>query len=171
MCELCDRPDLTMDAFLDGLRERLTRGRFVVQGVTGSATQAELSYTVGLTACGLPELVVLGVRWQEAQRLLTSWGDYLLDGSVILPGETLTCGPWVMEAVEVARPEDHLGVAVAVYGHAVRGLQLAWCDSAGRWPWEPGHRARRAGQPLLGERAPVYCDEHRPDRLDVPPHL
>jgi hypothetical protein len=170
MCQLCDRPDLTMDAYLDAVRDRLTRDRFLVQAVSGSMTRAELSYTVGLTASGLPELVVLGVRAEEAQRLLTSWGEYVLDGSVVLPGEALTCGPWVMEAVAVARPTDHLRVAAALYGDAVRGLQLAWCDSAGRWPWQPGHRARRAGQPLLGERAPAYCDEHRPDRLDVPPH-
>jgi hypothetical protein len=61
-------------------------------------------------------------------------------------------------------------LAVAVHGPAVRALQLAWCDAAGRWPWEPGHRARRAGEPVLGRRAPWHCDEHRQDRLDVPPH-
>ena len=171
MCDLCDHPDLTMDGYLELLRDRLTRERFVLQSVMGSLTSAELTSSVGLTAHGLPELIVVGVRPVEAGPLLRLWGDYLLDESLVLPGESLTCGPWVMEAVEVARSEEHLRVAAAIYGEAVRALQLAWCDSAGRWPWDAGHRARRAGQPLLGDRAPVSCDEHRPDRLDVPPDL
>lgn len=171
MCDLCDDPDLTMEDDLDHVRERLTRERFLVQAVEGSRTEAEIAYTVGLTAHGLPELVVVGVRAEQAGRLLARWGDYLLDESLVLPGEALTSGPFTMEAVEVARPGDHLLLATVLYGDAVRALQLAWCDSAGRWPWQPGHRARRAGQPLLGERAPAYCEEHRPDRLDVPPHL
>ena len=170
MCELCDHPEMTMDDVLDHVRERLTHERFVLQSVLGSATEAEYTYSIGLTAHGLPELIVMGMRPAEAGRLLGVWGDYLLDQSLVLPGEALACGRHVMEAVEVARPPEHLGLAVAVYGERVRALQLAWCDSAGRWPWQPGHRARRAGQPMLGERAPTYCDEHRPDRLDVPPH-
>jgi hypothetical protein len=170
MCDLCDHPDLTMDEHLDRIRQLLTGERFVVQSVRGSRTEPELSYSIGLTAHGLPELVVLGVRSAEAAQLVGHWADYLLDRSLVLPGETLTCGRFVMEAVEVQRPQDHLVLAVAVYGPAVRALQLAWCDAAGRWPWQAGHRARRAGQPLLGARAPAYCDEHRPDRLDVPPH-
>jgi hypothetical protein len=138
--------------------------------VAGSRTTAELSCSVGLTAHGLPELVVTGVRQDEAVRLLGLWGDYLLEQSLVLLGETLVTGPFAPVAVEVEHPEDHLIVAVALYGARVRALQLAWADDRGRWPWQPGHRARSAGQPLLGTRAPAYCDEHRPDRLDVPPH-
>ena len=170
MCDLCDHPELTTDDDLDHVRDLLTRQRFVVQSVADSRTEAELTYTVGLTAHGLPELLVAGVRQAEAARLVALWGDYLLDQSLILPGETLETGPFLLEAVEVERPGDHLLLAVAIYGEDVRALQLAWADERGRWPWQAGHRARRAGQPLLGARAPRYCDEHRPDRLDVPPH-
>ena len=59
MCDLCDRPDLTMDDHLDRMRDRLTLERFVVQSVSGSRTQPEFSYSVGLTAHGLPELIVV----------------------------------------------------------------------------------------------------------------
>jgi hypothetical protein len=171
VCDLCDLPDLTPEDYLEWVRDRL-RGRcFLVQSVEGSADSAELSYTVGLTAHGLAELVVVGRRHADAVRLLQSWGDYVLDQSLVLPGERLGSGTLVMEAVEVERPEEHLLVAAALYGPGVRALQLAWADARGRWPWEPGHRARRAGQPLLGARAPWYCPEHRPDRLEVPPYL
>jgi hypothetical protein len=171
MCDLCDQPELTMDAYVALVRERLTYKRFVLQSVTGSRDRAEFTYSVGLTAHALPELIVLGVRPADAGRLVELWGDYLLDESLVLPGERLTSGPFVMEAIEVQRPQDHLVLAGVIYGPAVRALQLTWADGGGRWPWEAGHRARRAGQPLLGERAPIYCHEHKPDRLDVPPHL
>ena len=170
MCDLCDHPDLTMDGYVAGVRERLTRERFVVVSVTGSKTQAEFSYSVGLTGYALPELIVVGLRHADAQRLVQHWGDYLLDDSLVLPGETLESGPFDMEAIEVERPQDHLLLADAIYGGAARALQLAWADDRGRWPWEADHRARRAGQPLLGKRAPFFCDQHRPDRFDVPPH-
>ena len=169
MCELCH--DSTPDAFVDSLRDRIAEHRFVVLGVGGSRSQAELTYTAGLAAHGLPELVVAAVRPDEAARLLRHWGEYLLDESAVLAGECLHSGPWLLEAVDVERPHDHLPFARQLYGDRVRALQLVWADGAGRWPWERGHQARRSGQPLLGRRAPQYCDEHAPDRLDVPPHL
>ena len=171
MCEMCDQPERSLDEYVAHVRELLAAQRFAVQSVMGSRTSPELSYSVGLTAHGLPELIVLGVRRAEAHRLIDNWAEYLLDVSLVLPGETLESGPFYLEAIEVDRPQDHLVLAGRIYGAAVRALQLAWVDDRGRWPWEAGHRARRAGQPLLGQRAPVYCHEHAPDRLDVPPHL
>lgn len=53
----------------------------------------------------------------------------------------------------VDRPQDHLSTALALYGDEVRALQLVWPDARGRYPWDRGHRAVRAGQPLLGRRA------------------
>lgn len=169
MCQSCDQPDLTPEEYDERVRALVDEHRFAVQAVGGSRCRAEFSYTVGLSAHGLPELVVTGVRTDNATRLLRLWGDYLLDTSLVLPGETLETGPWLLEAVEVERPQEHLLTAIRLYGERVRGLQLAWADARGVWPWEPGHRGRRAGQPLLGRRAPWYCHEHRPDRLDVPP--
>lgn len=171
MCEMCDNPELTADDYLESVRRRIARNRFMVQSVGGSARAAEFSYSVGLTAHGLPELIVLGMRHTEAAKLIHVWASYLLDKSVVLPGETLECGPHFLEAVEVESPQEHLFVALGLYGETVRALQLVWADPAGRWPWESGHRARRAGQPLLGERAPYFCPDHRPDRLEIPPHL
>lgn len=171
MCTMCDRPDLTRDDVFDSIRAVIARRRFGVVGVEGSTREAEFSYTVGLTEHGLPELVVTGLRPDRATGLLEVWADYLLAGSVVLPGESLRTGRWVLEAVQVDRPEQHLLIADEFYGEGVRGLQLVWADPSGRWPWEPRFRARSAGQPLLGARAPWFCPEHARDRLDVPPHL
>lgn len=171
MCDLCDDPDLTPEAYLKDLRRRLDEHPIVVQSVFGSPTTAEFSYTIGLTAHGLPELIVLGRRHEEAATLLLLWGQYLLEESVVLPGETLGSGPFVMEAVEVEHPERFLLMADSLFGPAVRALQLVWADDRGRWPWDPGHRARRSGQPVLGTRAPAHCRAHDPNRLEVPPYL
>jgi hypothetical protein len=126
--------DLTVDAYVDRVGTRLTRERFVVQSVEGSARNAEFSYSVGLTAHGLPELIVLGVRPADAHPLIPLWADYVLDESLVLPGETLRCGRFVMEVVEVARPAEHLALAAVLYGESVRALQLACADDAGVWP-------------------------------------
>lgn len=171
MCDLCERPDLTADDVLERIREVMGCQRFAVLSVGGSRRTAEFSYTVGLTGQGLSELIVTGLRREMASRLVRLWGEYLLDQSVVLPGEVLESGPLLMQAVEVERPEEHLLVASRLYGDEVRGLQLVWADERGRWPWDQGHRARRSGQPVLGTRAPCYCEEHTPNRLDVPPHL
>jgi len=120
MCERCDQPDLTMEAHLEQVRDRLRRERFVVQSVSGSAREAEYSYSIGLAAQGLPELVVVGVRPAEAVPLVGTWGEYLLDESLVLPGETLECGPFLMEAVEVEHPAQHLQLAIALRGGPVR---------------------------------------------------
>ncbi len=170
MCDFCDRPDLTLDEFLHRVSDIIHRNRFAVQAVSGSRCSAALHYSVGLTAHGLPEIAVLGVPQEDGVRLVRTWADYLLDESLVLPGELLTAGPYRMEAVGVERPEDVLLVADALYGADVRALQLVVADERGRWPWDQGYRSPRPGQPVLGTRAPQYCEEHRPDRIDVPPH-
>jgi hypothetical protein len=171
MCDLCDRPELTGDDVLNDISQRIARDRFTAVSVGGSRTRAEFSYSVGLTEHGCPELIVTGLRSEQAAGLLRLWGDYLLDESVVLPGEMMDADPWFLQAVQVERPREHLLIADRFYGEGLRALQLVWADAAGRWPWEPGHRGRPAGQPVLGEPAPWYCDPHAQDRLGVPPHL
>lgn len=171
MCDQCDVPQCDGDDAIDRVEEAITTHGFGIVSVMGSARSAEFSYTVGLTERLLPELIVMAVRPSDAVRLLDVWATYLMEESVVLPGETLETGPWLLEAVAVERPEEHLLIADTVYGERLRALQLVWADARGRWPWDPGHQARRAGQPVLGKRAPWYCPEHSPNVLDVPPHL
>lgn len=171
MCEHCDQADLTPNGYLEHVREIIRRSRFAVQGVGGTGSHTDMCYSVGLTAQGLPELVVTGIPAADGARLVQTWADNLLDCSAVLPGETLETGPYRLMAVAVDHPHEHLLVARAIYGDAVRGLQLVAADSRGRWPWDAGYRARQPGQLLLGTPAPRYCDEHRPDRLNVPPHV
>lgn len=171
MCDQCGMAQCNSDDVFERVEAAIATTGFGIVSVLGSARSAEFSYTVGLTEQLLPELIVTAVRPPDAVRLLDIWASYLTEKSAVLPGETLETGPWLLEAVAVDRPAEHLLIADSFYGERVRALQLVWADAAGRWPWEPGHRARRAGQPVLGERAAWYCPEHSPNVLDVPPHL
>ncbi|MDQ3502901.1 MAG: DUF4262 domain-containing protein, partial [Actinomycetota bacterium] len=83
ICQLCDQPDLTPEEYDDHISALVDQHRFAIQSVGGSRCRVEFSYTVGLTAHGLPELVVTGVRVADASRLLRHWGDYLLDTSLV----------------------------------------------------------------------------------------
>jgi len=58
-----------------------------------------------------------------------------------------------LEVVRVDHPDAHLDIALALFGPEVRALQLVWADDRGHWPWHPGFRANKGGQPVLGRRA------------------
>jgi hypothetical protein len=102
---------------------------------------------------------------ERACELLDVVAEHTVERSLILPGETMGTGPWLLEAMHVQVPDAHPVTAVELYRPAVRALQLAWADDRGHWPWERGHRAGRGGQPLFGVRTPWRCDEHK---LPVP---
>lgn len=157
MCWTCSRPDATHE---DHVRRvvlpTIARDGWLVQAVGGSRLYAPLAHTVGLTARGLPELVVTGVGDQPAAALLNAVAtECALHGRRPGHGDSLDLtgtGPRV-ELVELPQPDVHLLLAVDVYGPAVRGLQLVWADGRGAWPWERDFRAGRGGQPVLGPRA------------------
>jgi Domain of unknown function (DUF4262) len=46
---------------------------------------------------------------------------------------------------------DH-PVAVAINEPGFAALQLVYADDRGHWPWDPGFRGGRGGQPVLGVR-------------------
>ncbi|MDQ3421863.1 MAG: DUF4262 domain-containing protein [Actinomycetota bacterium] len=158
MCDLCNRPALTVEDHLEQVRTRLTRERFMVQSVAGSACRAEFSYSVGLTGHGLPELIVTGARRADAARLVDLWGAYMLDESLVLSGETLQSGPFVMEAVAVECPQDHLLLATAAYGDTVRAGPTGAAVLRG----PPAGPPRRAAAPVTRPRTRHCTGPARP---------
>ena len=157
MCWSCAHPDATHEDYLKTVvLPTIDRHGWMVQAVGGSRLYAPFAYTVGLTAKGLPDLVVTGVRDQPAAVLLNAVATELVaHGRRVRHGDSLDLtgtGPR-LELVELPQPDAHLFFAVDVYGAAVRGLQLVWADEGGTWPWERGFRAGQGGQPVLGPRA------------------
>jgi hypothetical protein len=156
MCWSCDNPTKTFDDFVDEVvQPAIDRYGWFVQAVT-SERGAPLAYTVGLTAMGLPELVVTGMAPRRAALLLNGMAAHWLHAEPLpAHGEHAdTRGGQCLEVVDLPHPEAHLFTATGLYGDdAVAAQQLVWADDRGRWPWERGHRASRGGQPVLGARA------------------
>lgn len=153
MCWRCEHPGATYEDHIDHVRGLMVRHGWAVQGVQGDRLYPPYSYTLGLTECGLPELVVTGLALPRAGALLNRVAEHVVHAGPPAPGDRvpLVGGP-LLEIVELAQPDAHLDTAVALFGPQLRALQLVWADDRGRWPWERGFRGRRGGQPVLGPR-------------------
>lgn len=113
------------------------------------------SYTIGLHAFGLPELLVTGVSPQRGRALLDYFAEETMLGGPPAPGDRIEMGPRArIEVVEVDHPDAHMGIGLALSGPDVRALQLVWTDAFGRWPWRRDFARGRGGQPVLGVRTP-----------------
>jgi hypothetical protein len=155
MCWQCDHPGGAYTDYLEHVLEIITRTRWFVQQIQGDRLHPPWVYTVGLTAYGLPELVVTGMRLPEATSLVNEVTGHVLHAGPLAPGEQvpLDGGPLV-EFVTVVEPTAHLNVALNLYGPQIRALQIVHADDRGHWPWDRGYRGIRGGQPVLGIRSP-----------------
>ncbi|MGW4486394.1 DUF4262 domain-containing protein [Amycolatopsis sp. NPDC004368] len=150
MCEQCeDRP-----RYLAEIIDRIEEFGWCVQGVLGTGSRPPWAYTVGLTAHGLPELVVTGLPPHPAVLVLSALADRSFASGPPHPGEVFSLrGLPSIEVVALTSPATHLSIAASLYGSDVRALQLVHADEAGRFPWSPSYRDGLGGQPVLGERA------------------
>jgi hypothetical protein len=152
MCWQCDHPGATLDEYLDLLYDVVVEHGWAVQHV--ESERNPFSYTVGLHECGLPELLVTGVDRPRALQLLNAVADYCVCEEPPVPGDEMELPDGVLlEVVEVAQPDAHLGMAINLYGGEVRALQLVWSDRRGRWPWSADFNPGGRRQPVLGPRA------------------
>lgn len=83
-----------------------------------------MGYTLGLTQCALPELVVTGLPLGRATRLLNGVAAHIVPAEPPAPGERipLVDGP-LIEIVELPHPDAHLDTAVAFFGRDLRALR------------------------------------------------
>ena len=150
MCWMCDHPGRPVEDYLAEVQAKMLANGWAVQYVTD---RRPFAYTVGLSRCGLPELLLTGAEPVRALRLLNSVARMAMTGDPPTHGMRITPpdGPAV-EMVEVNHPEAHLKCAVAILG-AVSALQVVWADERGRWPWAPDFDDGRGSQPVMGVRA------------------
>lgn len=116
----------------------------------GDGSCAPFSYTIGLTAFDHPEVVITGMPFESAQAFLN------LIGAEVRDGKAYRADTWVEELTDAGAllliPVHDIAGLTAIeelYGR-VDALQLVWCDSRGRFPWEADYRNRPGTQPLLG---------------------
>lgn len=129
---------LRMLAHLDKIKGVIEEHGWMVQAVfpTENEPGVPFAYTVGLTAKGLPELVIAGLPHQVAGDLLNTAAQASLDkpfeaGQTV---DTLATVPFRVVPAELAE----VNVARDLYGDdKVTALQLVWPDRNGAVPWEP----------------------------------
>ncbi|MBV9312234.1 MAG: DUF4262 domain-containing protein [Pseudonocardia sp.] len=153
MCWRCDHPGSTAEDALNHMKELMLEHGWAIQGVEGDRLHPPWAYTLGLTDCGLPELVITGMALNRAGMFLNRMADHALRDGAAQPGERIhLCGGPLAEIVELPNPDAHLHTAYAFFGPRLRAIQMVWADDRGRWPWELGFRGCRGGQPVLGPR-------------------
>jgi hypothetical protein len=118
-----------------------------------SSGTPRLSYTVGLTALGHPELVTVGLPFEAAEKFLNLVGESVRAADHWEHGTTTDRFTDADSPVVFLRAEDtsRLTAVAEVYGQ-VDAVQLVWPDSTGKLPWAEGHRNPPHVQPLLGPR-------------------
>lgn len=137
------------DEYLIKLAGMIRQFGWVVQGVFPvKDDDLGFAYTVGLTAAGLPELVVSGAFGTQAQDLLNA-AARIHAGSELKPGterDDIANVPFRI----IPAPNAEVGVANRMYGPRVCAVQLCWPEVDGSWPptprqelfgpvwWDPG---------------------------------
>ena len=133
------------------LRQMIDAHGWAVRNVSDSDPAKCLSYTVGLTAHGHPEVVMTGLPPEVGTAFLNIVGEIVVrEGGSFTSGEATTelaDGP-AMPVIEVSDTSD-LTAVDAIYGD-VQALQVVWTDSHGHLPWEPGYANPPGSQRLLG---------------------
>lgn len=136
---------------MDELRALIETHGWAVRNVSNADAAKCVSYTVGLTAHGHPEVVMTGLPSDAGTAFLNIVGDIVVhEGGRFTAGEPTTelaDGP-AMPVIEVTDTSD-LTAAEAIYGD-VAALQIVWTDSQGHLPWDEGYANAPGSQRLLG---------------------
>jgi hypothetical protein len=133
------------------LRTKLDTYGWAVRNVSDSDPATCLSYVVGLTTDAHPEVVMTGLPPEVGTAFLNIVGEIVArEGGRFTAGEATTelaDGPPM--PVPAVLDKTDLTAVDAIHGD-VPALQIAWTDSAGRLPREPGYANPPGSQRLLG---------------------
>lgn len=132
---------------------------WTVMGIfpTENSPGTPFSYTVGLTAKGLPELVIAGLDPRSAQPMLNHLATLAVAkeggfevgervSGVIEKYDFVIVSDSIGDSVESLFP----GWAIAMYGPRVTLQQAVWPDKAGFYPWDLYYSISPEAQPVLG---------------------
>lgn len=141
----------------EGLNRAERRARRGDRRLAARSTPS-FAYTIGLHGVGHPELLVFGLGFEPARRLLTRLAHEVRDHGVeLVPGEVVPADraldrPLLVELLP--NPWEVLIQANNYYRRpaeaSVDAVQLTWPDSHGRWPGEATCTAPAANQPRPG---------------------
>ena len=143
--------DQTAEQVRRDLQRVIDRFGWAVLHGGGEPGDPRYSHTVGLTALGHPEVIVMGLPFEAGEKYLNLVGEAVRAGARFAPGVTTTALTDASSPVVFLQVDDdpRTSVAAQLYDR-VEVLQLVWPDSTGKLPWEEGHRNPPGSQPLLG---------------------
>jgi hypothetical protein len=112
-------------------------------------TEPPFSYTVGLTARGHPEVVIVGLSVKTSKAFLDLVVGQI-DGGQHFESNQMTSELTDGGSVALIHVEDTSGLTAIddTYG-SVNALQIVWPGSGGRYPWDTGYANAIEAQPLL----------------------
>lgn len=147
-----------IEDFLRRQSEMIDRVGWSVTLVHPSADDSDdsvpIAYTVGLTAHGYPELMIVGLDPAISQHLLNDLAARVYDRAErFAHGQRISDLIAGYDAVVVdgaLTDQLHPGAAIARYGQQVRVQQVVWPDPQGRFPWDAGYAYPSTAQPLIG---------------------
>lgn len=140
------------EAQLEQTKQLIDRFGWAVRKVGGNRPgDRRVSYTVGLTAMGHPEVVITGMPFEGSHAFLNYIGDLVREGRRFQPG-TMTHDLTDVNTVGfiTVTETDELSAVEELYG-SVDALQMIWTDTFGKYPWEPGFRNPPGTQEILGD--------------------
>ena len=145
--------ELIADQVIADLRNVIEEHGWAVRNVLPGPAPEEVpfSYTIGLTAFGHPEVIILGMPSRSAHEFLNLIGDEVRRGNRFEHGTVTGDLTDDDNPVVFIHAEDtgRLTAVEQVYGR-VSAVQMIWPDSTGRLPWQDGYRNPPEAQPLLG---------------------
>ena len=138
------------------LRERINRKQWTVLQVVPDHSGPVFYYTVGLTARGLPELVLFGLDSTTGQKALENIAAMLIAGvrpaDGLLLHDVLQNVPVALHEIPEIKTQTHMRYASEFFPNGVRGMQVIWPDTFGVFPWHQDFDRNMAGyQRLLTE--------------------
>ena len=144
----------------ENFKEIIANVGHAVLGVFGDEKSGipQFSYTIGLSLCGLPELIIPCVNPQTARKILNAIVADMDDGKKFEAGTTqneifknLPCHLLAVDADEVADTMKWIEFVTEKPGASA--IHLTVPDANGRMPWESG-----CGDPGL-EQFRIYKNE------------
>lgn len=143
-----------MKEYFTRVLDNIERVGWHVQGVGGCEKEKTpcFAYTVGLCTKGKPELILSGMPFEVLLHYINHISlDMVNDDKEVKAGDILYGylpqeeHAFAVLEVNEEQYEEHMTITEAIFGEeddVITPLQLVWCDTNGKFPWDDGFEER-----------------------------
>lgn len=136
-------PGFDFDSYLVSTMAKIDRYGHVIQGVfpTINDPGPGFGYTVGLSAVGLPEIILVGLPISVMHSLLNEAAGLAKETPLTMSDPDRNALHPYDQIIShypvyfIPAHTEHVGVAQQLYDN-VTAIQLVWPDNQGRFPWD-----------------------------------